>query len=104
MSKNYQTIGTPTSSTGEDNSAANVEVGNTESHPTNSSNLTNNFAFDEFFRKSAVLGPTSSPATNSATRNTVDPAGYLSSPLGSKIVNNLPVNKENANANEYKLI
>lgn len=68
-----------------------------------------NFAFDDFFRKSAVLGPTSSPAVNPATRNMVNPTNnnnsnnngnaYLSSPLGTKtqMINN-PPNKEN-NAN-----
>ena len=72
----------------------------------------NNFAFDDFFRKSAVLGPNSSPAANPATRNL--PVGYLSSPIGSKLnaaataagvdgTGGVPViNKENAN--DYNLI
>lgn len=82
--------------------------------PTNSSTIPvqqNNFAFDDFFRKSAVLGPTSSPVTNPATRNNNNvPTGYLSSPLGSKLNSsaaaagvNVPIiNKENAN--DYNLI
>lgn len=70
----------------------------------------NNFAFDDFFRKSAVLGPTSSPVTNPATRNIT--TGYLSSPVGSKLnaaaaadvgdAGVPAINKENAN--DYNLI
>ena len=83
-----------------------------------------NFAFEDFFRKSAVLGPTSSPVVNPATRNTAIPANsaaaavatnpnaYLSSPLGTKtqMMMNPPNKENNANNvsqngnNDYNLI
>ena len=82
-----------------------------------------NFAFDDFFRKSAVLGPTSSPVVNPATRNTVISTNtnvaagnaYLSSPLGTKTqmmmsINNPPNKENNGNNvrqnenNDYNLI
>lgn len=77
-----------------------------------------NFAFDDFFRKSAVLGPVSSPLVHPATRNAAASTNnnnssnsantnginnFLSSPLGTKtIINQQVPNKEN-NA-EYNLI
>ena len=89
----------------ESDPANSANTANTESIVATNPSTANNFAFDDFFRKSAVLGPTSSPLINPATRNNnVGPSGYLSSPLGTKVVNNVPVNKEISNVNDYNLI
>ena len=75
----------------------NQSTANHQHHPTN----LNPLAFDDFFRKSAVLGPTSSPLINPATtttnitRNNVASQNNPSSPLGTKLMNNQQPNKEN---------
>ena len=102
-----------------------LSLGNVQSQQ-QSMSTNPNFAFDDFFRKSAVLGPTSSPVVSSAARNVAIPANnnnngnmagnaYLSSPLGTKTqmmmsINNPPNKENNVNNvsqngnNDYDLI
>lgn len=76
---------------------------NTTTANINANTSTNNnpsMTFDDFFRRSAVLGPTSSPAINPATRNILlnNSNGNPSSPLGNKNGQQTanPPNKENS--------
>jgi hypothetical protein len=83
-------------------------IGNLQQQQPQPEQNNQNFAFDDFFRKSAVLGPTSSPVVNNRnnfTNNVINSNNnnaYLSSPLGTKtqiiMSINSPPNKEN-NAN-----
>lgn len=75
-------------------SSSNINI--TYSNPTTATNhLHNHFAFDDFFRKSAVLGPTSSPvATGHSNINAAINGNNMASSRLYK-TGNVPVDKEN---------
>lgn len=88
----------PSETANNPNTATNTTTSNTNAG--NNAPTSNNFAFDDFFRKSAVLGPTSSPLpagkTNQAANNAQNSPSKAAQHLQYALATNTPLrNKEN---------